>query len=536
MLRSLFLAAAIAAAPWRLSAAPCGVSGSIVNGFESAAGCPEGADLPNWTTAFTGGVTASGTLTSGNFANTGVNPQEGSTIGTLDWTQSSFVNGAVKVAGISLPAASFPAAVGSNWAAQNYLYFQYSTTYTAYGSYAIITPSAGAVMTWNPGNGKNISTGAWTTLVMSFNYARNLGDSMTNISALQLQQKTATNPGSWATTYFDDLAVTNTAQDTPNPAVLSYTVTANYPGGLPCGNISITWTAAAATGSDPITGYHIYRSTNGVAGPWTSFRYVTNTTGFIDNSPAVGNPNQSYIVLPYSCVTSRFGSGSGFFMYLLGDSGSPTLGVNEALLDPANQASAPFTSLGACPASPTPTFSVTLSDTPTNTPSLTSTPTFTASPTLTKTFTPSPTAPGTFTNTPVVTATNTPLPTNTWTESATPGGPTNTWTVTNTWTPTFTVTPTFTATNTQVIVKGGPQIFPNPFHPDQGEVFHLGNVPVGNEIYIYNMIGQFVRKFTITSSTNSWDGLNANGVRVVTGIYFVVIQNKIYRVAVVRGS
>jgi hypothetical protein len=93
-------------------------------------------------------------------------------------------------------------------------------------------------------------------------------------------------------------------------------------------------------------------------------------------------------------------------------------------------------------------------------------------------------------------------------------------------------------TNTQVIVAGGPQIYPNPFHPDQGQVFHLGNVPVGNEIYIYNMIGQFVRKFTITSASgtgNAWDGLNANGVKVVTGIYFVVIQNKIYRVAVVRN-
>jgi hypothetical protein len=52
MLRYLLLAAAFAAAPWRLSAAPCGVSGSIVNGFEGVAGCPEGADIGNWTLSF----------------------------------------------------------------------------------------------------------------------------------------------------------------------------------------------------------------------------------------------------------------------------------------------------------------------------------------------------------------------------------------------------------------------------------------------------------------------------------------------------
>ena len=83
----------------------------------------------------------------------------------------------------------------------------------------------------------------------------------------------------------------------------------------------------------------------------------------------------------------------------------------------------------------------------------------------------------------------------------------------------------------------GAQLFPNPFHPDQGEVFHLGNIPEGEKVVIYNMIGEHVYSFRTKGNPgfDVWDGLNLNGVRVVTGIYFLVVKGKVYRVAVVRG-
>ena len=504
MLRYLLLAAALGAAPWRLSAAPCGVSGSIVNGFEGVAGCPEGADLSNWTPSFAVGAPgATGTLSAGTLANTGLPVQEGTNIGVLDWTQSAIE---VKNASITLPAALFPAAVGGNWSAQNYMSFEYATTSTAYTTAFLLTPTGGTTLTFDAGNGKNIGSGAWVSLVVSLNYARNLGYNLGPVSGLQIIEKISP-PGSFSTTYFDDLAVTNTAQDAPNNAVPPGSIT----GTAGCGGFTLSWTAQSQTGTDPITGYHIYRSTNGAAGPWQSLGYVGATGAgsyqYIDNVVVPAGTFYNYIVLPYASTTSAFGGATGYFMYLQGDSGSPLNGVNEALLNPATQESSTFDPHAGCSPTPSPTASPTASLTPTMTPTPTRTQTFTDSPTATKTFTASPS----------------PTPT------ITPGGPTPTWT------PTFTLTDTPTASNTQVIHPGGPQIYPNPFHPDNGEVFHLGNVPVGNEIYIYNMIGQFVRKFTITGATNSWDGSNANGVKVVTGIYFVVIQNKIYRVAVVRS-
>ncbi len=82
----------------------------------------------------------------------------------------------------------------------------------------------------------------------------------------------------------------------------------------------------------------------------------------------------------------------------------------------------------------------------------------------------------------------------------------------------------------------GAQLYPNPFHPDRGETFHLGNVAAGLPVKIYDIIGEYVVGFTTKGNPTEdrWDSLNANGVRVVTGIYFLEIDGKIYRVAVVR--
>ena len=154
--------------------------------------------------------------------------------------------------------------------------------------------------------------------------------------------------------------------------------------------------------------------------------------------------------------------------------------------------------------------------------------TFSPSPPLTATITPSitPTSTYTSTMTPTFSSTVTMLPSGTLTitPSISP---------TNTCTPTITISPVVTPT---INPNTGAQLFPNPFHPDRGETFHLGNVAPGLRVNIYNIIGEFVIGFTTKGNPTDdrWDSLNANGVRVVTGIYFLQIDGHVYRVAVVR--
>jgi hypothetical protein len=103
---------------------------------------------------------------------------------------------------------------------------------------------------------------------------------------------------------------------------------------------------------------------------------------------------------------------------------------------------------------------------------------------------------------------------------------------------TFTITPTFTVTLTPTNTPVGPdaQLYPNPFNPDK-ELFYLGNVPAGAQMTIYNLIGERVYNLKLKGDPNfdHWDGLNNNGVKVVTGIYFVVIDGNVHRLAVVRN-
>jgi hypothetical protein len=167
--------------------------------------------------------------------------------------------------------------------------------------------------------------------------------------------------------------------------------------------------------------------------------------------------------------------------------------------------------------------------TPTITLTSTPTPTLTATPTLTLTLSPAPPT-ATYTQTPAFTATISP----TFTVSVTPTTPSATPTVT----PSFTAGPSNTFTIPATPNPASPaQLFPNPYHPDQG-LFHLGNVKAGLDVSIYNMIGQKVRSFPTfgNPAQDTWNGNNANGVKVVTGIYFVVIQGNVYRLAVVRGQ
>jgi len=498
-------------------------------------------------------------VTAGTAASTGLTVPEGDTLGVLDWSTSS----AVTKAWMTLPGPKFDSV--TDFSGFDYLYVYYSTTASGgttgadYSTNLYLTPSAGATLEFSE-PAINVSTGAWTPALVSLNYARNLGVTFGSVTGVRIEESTGSTSGPGPFVCFDALALTTTAQDKPNSQLSSG-------GGLglsvvSCSKVQLSWTQPAQDGTDPIAGYHIYRSTVGIAGPWLSKGYtnapatVTYTDNAVPNAPTV-----YYVVLPFSSTSAAFGANPGYFTQIFGDPTAPPagLGVNEALINGALAVSV-ANPQSLC--SPTPSFSPTKSNTftpsptstPTQTPTFSFTNTYTNSPTITDTLTVTPTS----TPSPSVTDTLTPAPTNTLVNTAV-NTPVDTATITPTYsvtltpttpspTPTFTATPTisplpsatqsFTNGPTPTVNVAAPaQLFPNPYHPDQG-LFHLGNVAAGLNVGIYNMIGQKVRSFSTVGNPamDTWDGNNANGVKVVTGIYFMVIQGNVYRLAVVRGQ
>lgn len=556
-MRKFILAIAMAWQASQVMAAACNVSGFKISGFETPATCVASAEAPMWTSSVALSSVVPGTFTGVN-ANT-----EGDDYGRIIYSAAS--------ASMTLTAANFPVALGNNWsnigtAAPDFMVMNYATTRTASAFFTTEYYLINGATTWFfTAAATNVSKAAiavatdWTPLILSLNYAKNLGLAMDNVASVTVRQKGT----GGAVPYeigFDDLSLID-GGDTPNTPLIAGDVAAV----ASCSNYNVTLTAQAQTGTDPIVGYHVYRSTNGAGGPYLSHKYVNNapTLAFTEQAPFYNGVY--YKILPYSGATTAFNGGAqGYFVK--GGNGfvdpvnsqvAAGGGVHEALLAAA-AAIGPYDQLASCPPTPTPTFTPTLTFsltysytstytvTPTDTPTSTFTSTFTATPTSTPTFTATPTAtpsntPGP-TNTPA--PTNTAVPTSTSAPTNTPAPtntsvPTNTAVPTNTPGPSNTVTSTFTSTPivTNTVVVGVPaQLYPNPFNPDK-ELFYLGNVPANERMNIYNLIGE--RVYTVVLRGNPaydfWDGLNSNGVKVVTGIYFVVIQGNVYRLAVVRN-
>ncbi len=511
--------------------AACDASGLLINGFEGAAsGC---AGFVNDNANWTGSPNPLVAVTGGG-AGTHSNP-EGGQYGRTQW-----VFGTSQVLH-TLNSANFPGGVGTDWTARRFVDVAYGTTVAAVANWTtsinLQTAANGTVQFQAAVNnviapGSSVPVTGWTHVIVSLNYARNLGINLSSVQSIGLQQDPVIQQAGAIS--YDQLRLSDLAGTFHNP-VPDTAISASSG----CGSLTLTWTAQAPSGSDPLTGYHIYRATT-VSGPWVSLGYVTGTA-FTELSP-IGSP-QWYIVLPYSGTTTAFGSGNtGYYTFAPSafdpghQSGDP--GVNEAPLSAATPKQ--FSPNAGCSPTPTVTPSASFSPTrtPTATPSITptTTPTPTASPTptITLTWTPSNTPPpgSTLTNTPVA-----PPPTSTYTPTISP-----TFSVSPTAVPptaTYTATPSFTASPviTNTVIVGVPaQLYPNPFNPDR-ELFYLGNVPAGATMNIYNLIGEKVYSVGLKGNPalDFWDGLNSNGVKVVTGVYFVVIQGNVYRLAVVRN-
>ena len=86
---------------------------------------------------------------------------------------------------------------------------------------------------------------------------------------------------------------------------------------------------------------------------------------------------------------------------------------------------------------------------------------------------------------------------------------------------------TFTANIEDPAPLSTPQIsiFPVPYHPLKGSMSMKG-LPPNGAVRIFNSNGMEIHKETVTGSTSiNWNGTNQNGNKVMSGIYYVVVEN-----------
>ncbi len=112
--------------------------------------------------------------------------------------------------------------------------------------------------------------------------------------------------------------------------------------------------------------------------------------------------------------------------------------------------------------------------------------------------------------------------------------------------PTFTPTPPpYIGTPTITPTQGPPtgdvnikdaHVYPNPFNPNAGSgFFHVGNVKIGTKIHIYAMDGMLVKDGVYSEGLAfTWNGKNKNGSKVVSGLYYLVLEDPQHKTAVFR--
>jgi hypothetical protein len=341
--------------------------------------------------------------------------------------------------------------------------------------------------------------------------------------------------------YYD--LVTLGAQEMPNsaPSVLFDAIAGS---GAPAGvTVTVNWNTVTQNGTDPITAYHIFRST-GPDGPYTSLGFASNAvTSFSDTTIAVAGINYYYKVLADSGGPASFGFPGGGTQIANKINGT----FHEVLLANATVvlAALPTFSPTNTPSN-TATQSVTPTMTQTSTPSPTVTKTNTLSPTpsVTQSITASSTPTGTPTFSPTASLTYTITPTSSITQTVT-FSPTITMTATITITPwppgvaTWTATATTTASPMPTVADTGGAlanawVYPNPFNPNAGtKKFKIGNVPDKTKIQIFTMDGALVTDGEVKNGY-SWDGKNKNGSKVVTGLYYLILKTPKNEISVKR--
>ncbi len=68
-------------------------------------------------------------------------------------------------------------------------------------------------------------------------------------------------------------------------------------------------------------------------------------------------------------------------------------------------------------------------------------------------------------------------------------------------------------------------IYPVPYHPDMGTMF-MDNLPPGGSVTVYNENGLEVWQHDVGTETSiKWDGTNAYGSPVMSGVYYVLVRD-----------
>jgi len=74
---------------------------------------------------------------------------------------------------------------------------------------------------------------------------------------------------------------------------------------------------------------------------------------------------------------------------------------------------------------------------------------------------------------------------------------------------------------------GDARLYPNPFRPSLGHTqINFASMPAGAKLKIYTPLGELVREFTADALGQAqWDGKNAGGANVASGLYLAVVQS-----------
>ncbi len=68
-------------------------------------------------------------------------------------------------------------------------------------------------------------------------------------------------------------------------------------------------------------------------------------------------------------------------------------------------------------------------------------------------------------------------------------------------------------------------VYPVPYHPSMGNL-NIDNLPSGGTVTVYNENGLEVWSQEVgTESSLDWDGMNAQGNRVMSGVYYVIVKD-----------
>jgi hypothetical protein len=180
----------------------------------------------------------------------------------------------------------------------------------------------------------------WDTLLCSLTYAANLGLDLHRIAWVSLNPLVSVT-GQYPMAY-DHLSLDNDwrcpgihcppyPDAKPNSPLPSSAVS----GTSACDSVQLTWAIATNDGTDPISGYHLFRS-NTSTGPWKPMAYEFSNS-HTDTEAAPGD--NYYLILPFASHSAFYAAD---YLRAQEDPLPGSFGVHEALLPTGSVGAGPY--------------------------------------------------------------------------------------------------------------------------------------------------------------------------------------------------